>query len=432
MSNTILQQYLTLQFIPIDDELGVEKLNKAIEALVKKLKKDRQRIAQFTLIALDPNCSPDDPVLKEVQEIIIEKWPVFINKAGGNNLVTYNRSVILQSLSELCTDNVEIAGIVWLTGNSIIKHYSKGREEEILKSWLKEIGIKYESEARNLWTISDLKVAAKFPKASSNEVKLDTHTANKSYLQGRLHAAAGPNKMKENGVNEANDNANRYWPQSNANWVTDFGYIAAEAISGSINAVFKANNKELTEYLTQSHENINEFLDQLKPYIESVSNSMLNKSLSLDLRSQLLWLKESMYSSSLDGSYREVDSGLLPFVIANDVAKIIPKLYPTSVDYFAKEIARASAPDIDSDKPILDLIEAGEKNDLAKRIISIDYEYIGRMTLYAFIAGCYSGKYKKEELKQHTGIDHDRAVSKTELLVWLLHDIQAIKLSTSK
>lgn len=53
MSNTILQNYLTLQFIPIDDESGVDELNQSIEQLTKKLKKEKNRIVQFTLLAID-------------------------------------------------------------------------------------------------------------------------------------------------------------------------------------------------------------------------------------------------------------------------------------------------------------------------------------------------------------------------------------------
>jgi len=432
MNSTILQQYLSLQFIPIDDESGVEKLNKAIEVLVKKLKKEKSRIAQFTLVALDPNISPDDPILQEVQAIVIEKWPVFINKVGGNNLVTYNRAVILQTLSELCSDSIEIAGIVWLTGSSILKHYSFGREEETLKTWLSELGNKYEEEARKMWTVTDFKLNSKLPEFKNSDLQLKYNTVNKVSLKEKLYAAAGPNKLNDSGQ-QVGTEGNRYWPQNNpVNWVTDFGNLASEGIASSIDAISKGNSNEVVTYLSKSDTKINEFLNQLKPYFEGLGNSLLNKSNSLDLRSQLLWLKESQFSNSLNASYREAESDLLPFFIANDVSEIIPKLYPASVDHFAKEIARVSKSNADSTTSIFDAIEAGSKNALIKNIVASNQESTGRIPLYTFIAGCFSGKHKKEELTQYTGIKNETTIPKTELLVWLLHDMQAFKLSTSK
>lgn len=432
MSNTILQQYLSLQFIPIDDESGVEKLNKAIEVLVKKLKKDKSRIAQFTLVALDPNISPDDPILQEVQTIVIDKWSVFINKVGGNNLVTYNRAIILQTLSELCSDSIEIAGIVWLTGSSILKQYSFGREEETLKDWLKEIGNRYETEARKIWAVSDFKMTVKMPDLESPIPSTKPTLINGEYLKEKLYAAAGP-QYHDGARNVNTTDGNRYWAHNNPHhWVTDFGNIASEAISAGVNSAIKATHKDLNASIGSTLEKITEYLKEFNPYLENLGNALLNKSHSLDLRSQLLWLKESQFSNSLNTSYRETESDLLPFFIANDISEILPKLYPASVDHFAKEIARVSKSDADKTTSILDAIEMGSKNALIKSMIASNQESTGRIPLYTFIAGCFSGKYKKEDLTKCTGIRNETTIPKTELLVWLIHDIQAFKLSTSK
>lgn len=431
MSNTILQQYLSLQFIPTDDLTGVEKLNKAIEVLVKKLKKEKHRIAQFTLVALDPNISPDDPNLQEVQAVVIEKWPVFINKAGGNNLVTYNRAVILQTLSELCLDNIEIAGIVWLTGSSIFKHYSLGREEATLSAWLKELGRNYERASREIWAVADFKLTSKLPDFTNADLQLKYNTVNKASLKQKLQAAAGPH-INEPAHNTAT-NGNPNWPNHNPQaWATEFGRIASEGISAAMDKISKTNSDEIASYFSESNNKLNEFLGQIKPYFETLGSSLINKSNSLDLRSQLLWLKESQYSNSFDDSYREADSTHLPFFIAKDITDIIPKLYPVSVDHFAKEIARVSNPDADSPIFVTEAIEAGSKNERVKALINSDQEVQGRITLYTFIAGCFSRKYNKEDLAKHTGIKNETAILKTELLVWLLHDMQALKLSTSK
>jgi hypothetical protein len=431
MNNTILQQYLTLQFIPIDDESGVDKLKKSAEQLAKKLKKEKNRISQFTLYAIDPAVSSDDPIMQEVQELVIKNWPVFVNKAGGNNLVTYNRAVILEALSLLSQEVVEIAGIIWLTGSSVLKHYNLGREEEAITEWLKVIGILYESKAREIWAVSDFKLNGKLPTLNNSELQLKNYTVNAESLKEKLFAAGGPNAINESGQN-VETSGNRYWPHNNPqHWVGDFGKIATEGISVAINSVVKANNKEVTTYLTQSNENLNNYLNQLKPYFENLGSSLLNKSNSLDLRSQLLWLKESQYSDTLNESYRIAESNSLPFYIANDIAKIVPPIYPSSVDYFAKEIARVSKSDVDNTITLGVVIGAISKDRyLQKEGPETDAQ--GRITLYNFVSGISKGKYEIENMTLLTGLTPETSITKTELLVWFLHDMQSIKLSLLK
>lgn len=430
MNNTILQQYLTLQFIPIDDESGVDKLQKSADHLAKKLKKEKYRISQFTLCAIDPGVSSEDPIMQEVQELVIKNWPVFVNKAGGNNLVTYNRAVILEALSQLSHEVVEIAGIIWLTGSSILKHYNLGREEEAITGWLKEIGILYENKAREIWAVSDYKLNGKLPTLENSTLQLKNYTTNADFLKEKLHAAAGPNKNNESGQ-VVETSGNRYWPNTNQNWATDFGNIASEGIATSINSVVKANNKEVSTYVTQSNENLKAYLNLLNPYFGTLVSSLLNKSNSLDLRSQLLWIKESQYSDTLNESYRIAESNSLPFYIANDIAKIVPPIYPSSVDYFAKEIARVSNSDVDNKIQLGVAIEAISKDRYLQKD-GPETDVQGRITLYHFVSGISKGKYKIENMTLLTGLTLETNVTKTELLVWFLHDMQSIKLSLVK
>lgn len=432
MSNTILQNYLTLQFIPIDDESGVDKLNKSIEQLAKKLKKEKSRIAQFTLVAVDPNIPSDDEIIAEVQKLVITNWPVFVNKAGGNNLTTYNRVVILEALNQLGEESAEIAGIIWLTGSSTLKHYNLGREKEILSEWLVSIGNKFELEARKNWAISDFKLNLKLPELSNSELKPKSYEVNKDDLKEKMEAAAGSHKVNDAGQQIAT-NGNRYSTAHNPfHWVTDFGKLTSEAIATSINSVSKANNKEVATYLTESNKQVSEYLKQLKPYFEELGKSLLNKSNSLDLRSQLLWIKESQYSESLNDSYRVLESSLLPFYIAYDIAKIVPAIYPISIDFLAKEIARATKTDMDEEVLLTDAVETIIKNDTIKSLFPNKELITSRNTLYNFIIAVANGSEKTTKLQAITGLNKDIKITKNELLVWLLHEMQVTKLSNSK
>jgi hypothetical protein len=411
MNNSILQEYLTLQFIPADDETVVDKLKKSIEQLEKKLLKEKNKIIQFTLVALDPNTSTDEPVLLEVQDLVIKNWPVYVNKAGGDNLVTYNRAVILSALDNLAND-IQLAGIIWLTGRNVIKYYNLGREETILKTWLKKIGHKYEISARQIWGLSAFQESSK--KAGEAIEELPAININKSGLKTKLLAAAGPTYTNEQGENIASENPNLNWPESNGPWVTSFGNLASDAIANIITSSIKANNKEI----------LNFFFRQ--------STSFSTKSLSLDLRNQLLWLKESQYSPSFEMSYRDIDKSILPFVISKDLVDIIPTIYPQSVDYFAMEISRVS--DTETDKEIIiGDIPPMIKNKNSLESVFLPYTEInGRSSLYSFILSLFHNKTTITEAENTIGLSKKTSMKKSEFLIWLLHDIQAIKLANTK
>ena len=79
MAETLLQTYLNNQFVKTTEEGNINNLKKAIDELVKQLLKKRTKIIAYTLVALDPQISENDPVVIEVEKIIIKKWPAFKN-----------------------------------------------------------------------------------------------------------------------------------------------------------------------------------------------------------------------------------------------------------------------------------------------------------------------------------------------------------------
>jgi hypothetical protein len=103
MNKSILQEYLNLQFIPLDDDSALDKLKKASAEIAKKLQKDKTKIIPYTLVALDPQVPADDSTLVEVKETVIKQWSVFATKAS-DCLVTYLRAVILEALQNI-SDN---------------------------------------------------------------------------------------------------------------------------------------------------------------------------------------------------------------------------------------------------------------------------------------------------------------------------------------
>ncbi|PRY35078.1 hypothetical protein CLV58_115161 [Spirosoma oryzae] len=103
MTESILQAYLNEQHIRTDVSENVESLKKAVGEITTYLKKKKERaeLIPFTLVALDPMVRDIDPVVKQVETIIIKNWPAFKNSvtATKDKSTTYIRAVILESLS---------------------------------------------------------------------------------------------------------------------------------------------------------------------------------------------------------------------------------------------------------------------------------------------------------------------------------------------
>jgi hypothetical protein len=134
----------------------------------------------------------------------------------------------------------------------------------------------------------------------------------------------------------------------------------------------------------------------------------------------------------LNDSYRILESTLLPFHVAYDISKIIPAIYPISIDFLAKEIARVDKSDMDTEIVLIDVIKAVIKNSTIKNLLPNKDLVSGRNTLYNFIIGVVNGAEKMTNFQAITGLNEDTKITKSELLVWFLHEMQLAKLSNSK
>lgn len=155
MAESILQTFLNQQFIKTSDGGNIDSLKKAVTAVVNTLSKNRKLIIAYTLVALDPQISESEPVVIEVEKIIIKNWPTFKNNTSTKDkATTYVRIVILQALSELMKDN-QLQAIIWLTGRNVISYYKTQKEKQVISTLLLEMGNSFEMASRKLKAASN-------------------------------------------------------------------------------------------------------------------------------------------------------------------------------------------------------------------------------------------------------------------------------------
>jgi len=420
MDKSILQEYLNLQFIPLDDDSALDKLKKASADIAKKLQKDKSKIIPYTLVALDPKVVVDDLSLAEVKDIIIKHWPVFATKAS-DLLVTYLRAVILEAL-QFISGNAQFAGIIWLTGSRAFTYYNLDREAGTLKQWLECIGHVYEQEAENQWGIS-----SELKNESPTQIILNATVSN-----SQVNAETLSTDLKAASASTQYGGENPYHSQQFNVWPDFFSIRAGEGIAKEVNRALASQSTSLKEGLDGYNTQLNEYFSGFDKYFESISKQMIVGTQSIQRRSRLLWVKEALFSVGQKTSYRDILKSDLPFVLAKDMQSLITPIYPLSVDFFMKEILRSIANDADTKIPFSNLLDADGLKHFEIYLGTQNTIDSSRKSLTNFIQRLSSNQTIIGQMENETGIKPESEISLADFTVYLLHDLQSIRLSTLK
>ncbi len=433
MTDSILQSFLDHRFIKTDESENIANLNKVVVELQKRLSKNKENIITYTLVTLDPTISDDDPIVQEVEALIIKKWRTFRNSVAKtkDTPIAYIQAVILEALNKLSKDE-NLAAIIWHTGCNIISHYRLAGQEEILTSFLLDVGKKVEEVARNNWSILE---NAKIDPINSIELSLPKGSQAKvgeAELQGHLKAAAVHSAWANQAGGGENPNSQA---ANNFQWPKFFAERAAKGLAEEINAALSTQNKLLTSISNSIQEALGSYLAGLKPYLEQVYSSILQSSQSLNKRSDLIWWKQSLYSHRLDSGYRTLGPLALAVTMAVDLADNVSPIHPKSVDFFLKETLRDVLGDeTDKEVAVTELLDQLQQlSDAEKQLLeNLCNENESRKSLGACMADMMKEKMNADEFFRRTGLVKRAKISLGELTVWLFHDLKANTLANTK
>lgn len=435
MTNSILQSFLDNRFIKTDSSEHIENLEKASSAVerILKQKKNIPKIINYTLVALDPTVSDEDPIVGEVQALIIKNWPTFLNSVAKtkDTPIAYIQAVILDSLNKLSKDE-DYAAIIWHTGCKIISYYKLAGQEEVLTDFLLEIGKKVEEVARRSWSILENAQIDTIDQAELNLPKTTKVAVSEANLKAHLLAAAvhsGWAPQAGGGENpHSHGTANHLWPQF-------FAERAANGLSTEINAALSTQNNSIDSISKSIQESIGHFLAAIKPYMEQVSSSILQSFHSLNKRSDLLWWKQALYSPILDTGYRTLDPLTLSITMAVDLANNVSPIHPKSIDYFLKETLRdVLGSETDTEVVVAELLKKLQQLSGAEKqlLVALSNGNESRKSLGACMADVMMEQINPDVFFECTGLEKRAKISLGELSIWLFHDLQANTLANTK
>lgn len=406
----MLQEFLNKSLLPIKDEDNFNKLKKSSNELAKRLKKKKSKISDYTIVALDPEISLDNPIVDEVRRLITGKWRTFQNNSNDSPK-TFIRAVILDALDSVSKD-ILFASIIWYSARNIQKYLKlNGREKELINNFLLGLGEKIEEQAINDWSISRKQSYLEFEIEDLEALKLD-----KVALIKRFEHAAGPT----NSDGEENyTSPNPHWTNSNASWSHEFAPRAANGIRIVVDKVLE----EITEY-QKNLKNV------IREHSKEIQETFLRDTFHQQLRSQLLWWKEASYSPSLGKSYRDMNIGIFEISLVYDYSKFIPEVYPTSVDYFLVEAFESISKRENEVKiSFSDFLKEIESSSMGLReLFDNPSEITSRMSLLSYIQGLVWGKYSIKQFDEIVGVSLKSKVPIKDLIIWLFHDFHVQKL----
>lgn len=431
MTESILQTYLNEQHIKTDVPANIDSLTKAVKEVKKNLtrKKIKSDFIPYTLVALDPKVKDSDPVVQEVERIIIKNWPAFKNSVTATNdtSTTYVRAVILESLSQLSKDDGATAALVWLTARDVIGYYQLDAEENSIRALLQELADRVEENGQAAWGISHKLQASKFKgvEISISEVKaakIDEESLKVQLLDAMVHS--GWSAQAGGGKNPTQ--------QGNQSW--EWPKFMAEHSATGITQVVNSALSQQAQSLSSIKKNLDGYFAQLQPFFEEVNNSIVNSITANNKRSELLWWKQSLYSRSLNASYRSLDQLNAAVCMAHDLAELVDPIYPESLDYLLRETLKdVHGEQAAEEYPLTEWLE--DSRSLPENIQSALKAYAEQGEQRKSLLSAWGNTLHSSEPISffiETGIDKQAKLTASDLAVWLFHGLQAQKLATDK
>lgn len=419
VADDYLQRFLNSRLFDVggDDE-RLKLLRLAANELADTLKASPERIPAFTMVAIDSETPPDEPLLAEVGGILQHHWNSYAGAFADRTLPVVFRGIILNALGSMINSD-PVATAVTMTGRNLLPRLGARADEGLWRDLVDTASHRLEMRARREWALPSAAAAQQHELKVVGIGTVAGTNASKEWLTKQLRAAVGPHTPEQEATG-----GNAYWPNSGEAWAHDFAARAAAAIVGSINGTAKTLVENVNKELG--------FKDQAEAigaYVQAVAGSVAQTALGLERRTSLLWWKEALYSPAAAISYRQLDLPVAAALAAVDSAEQIGAFAPRMAEAFLAETVRSIDPVAAGERmQLVDLCCAVEaapaevREILLARLGQLHVEP-GRTQLASLIGTGVT--IDGAILERRVGLDPAEQMSIVDFALWLFRDVQA-------
>jgi GTPase-associated system helical domain len=413
----VLQRFLAKRLFDVGGEdARLDLLRQASDDVATILKESPERVTAFTMVAIDPDIPPAEPILAEVGVILQAKWNSYAGAFSDPTLPVVFRAIILAALEKI-VGSEPLAAAVTLSCRNLLPRLGAKGDASLWTSLVDNAGHRLELRARREWafptTTSFEQADLELPK-SAGVVPV---TISRDWLTKQFAIASGPH-------NQASEptGGNSVWPNSNDAWVHQFAPLAANAVGSAIESVAKKLAESVTGALDPKAQS-----DAITAYIGSVTANIAQISLGLERRNSLVWWKEALYSPSAERSYRSVTLPVAVALIAIDASKQTGPYAPRMAEAFLLEAIRVlDAIETEASLSLTSLCTVaaeGDGSDVVLEYFGTLHREPGRTSLASLIGS--GDMIDGAVLERRIGLAGDVTFSPSDFGLWLFRDLQA-------
>ncbi len=400
--DSMLQKFLDAGMLNIvDDDTQYSYLLETSQELADILVDNIRDVIPFTLVALDPSCAPADPVFERIEKSLKTRWRLLRQRFADRPRQIY-RAIAFESLIIAGSKQEKIIPLTWLTGKSYLPYAPLNNELEICRDFFRELGSLFDKAYHDTTRVTRLQQLQIRPAIPTQD------------LEEQWAASIGGASYKGTDLNAKgrNPHGSSYSVFLQQPWMEEFAPRAARLLT----EFYNDQSKELRD-------NIEEFLYSIVQDIQKTVN----------LKSDMLWWRQTLYSSSQQQSYRDMEVVLASIIMAVDLHQQTPPVYPISTDYMLYEavdtiLSRHDRHSITL-KEYFEVIDLEDNRNALQSLFDAQKINDGRNSFLALTqAHLYGRPIAKESIRQRLGIAPDVEIPLPHLAVWLFRDLQAQKI----
>jgi hypothetical protein len=227
-----------------------------------------------------------------------------------------------------------VAAATWYTASNWL---TVGPQlEGSIATFVTRLGLETEQKAVELWRRPSARTSFRMPARSATELKpLERISYRKESLAGDIEEAASQ------GIGNLSLSNPRLGQNSPEAWVSSMAPAVASVIAAAVATGGNMVIDRINEARLVSSEGMKDFAATIGDKVREALAELERTAGGRDLRSDLLWWRQSLYSPSQRGSYRDLEFHHALLALAFDLHVLVPALTPHSVEFILREATRA-------------------------------------------------------------------------------------------
>ena len=319
-----------------EDSARFDALKGAVDDLSAHLatSEGRARVVPFTIVALDETAPFGDPVFERLVPAVVKHWPTYGNVYKGDPPRQLLRMVALAAVRAAAESDERAAAAAWYTTANHLT--AVPTDQAAVYSFAESLGKTAEAAATAVWKRPAAELSFRMPpRSEAAAASIEGFTLRKDYVSSEVQKALttqSSNLRYQDPRTHATNNPDA-WAEAVA---PELSSAIAKAVDGGVASIMKRINGAGLVSTDGMKEFASSFGDKVREALAEAQQTWAGR----DLRSDLLWWRQALYSPSLRGSYRDLDPNRAAIAMAVDLHALVPNFAPMSVEFVLREAVR--------------------------------------------------------------------------------------------